>query len=328
MTVCRLSLISLLFFAATFAASPAHAASPRARVVCQSNMVYDGHGKTLDGRGRNVVFALWNCRNVVIRNWVIKGDSGTRVFDLSGSSNITIENVTFQGRLGDGANIRSCVSITLRNVTADTMDRYFVWCDNTNGLSMFSCRLLTGSRLETGIRLQYNVHNVRLQSCNIRNVLNKNTALRLHDGNGFRVSNCTFEGQVQVGPMGEDQGGQTESNAVVRRQELARRTTNVLFENVTIKGALCPLAGLSRFNMNGGWVIAKEGRLFYNWPVTKVSWSYPDKQHVRKGDVLRPTPSGTLNGVRFTAHGRRTINMDTNGPLTPVDCSLNGRRVG
>jgi hypothetical protein len=291
-------------------------------------MVYDGGGKTIDGSGKDIVFALWQCKNVVVRNWVITGVAHTRAFDVSGATNCVVENIVIKGTFGDGANIRTSNTITFRSMTADKLDRYFVWCDNSNGVRIDNCKLLTGSRLETGIRLQYNVKNIVITNSNIRNVINKNTALRLHDGDGFRVANSTFEGQVQVGPMGGDQGGQLITNSVLRRTELARRTTNVIFDTVTIKGAICPLAGLSKFNMSGGSITAKTGPLFYGWVVTNATWSYPDRAKLRPGDVSRPTPVGFMTGVKFIAPGKSTLNAATNGPLTPKACTLNGKRIG
>jgi hypothetical protein len=317
------SFVFLLALALLPAAS--QAASP---LTCTSNKVYDGQGQTIDATRLSHVFNIWNAKNVIVRNYVVIGGEFTRVFDVSGSTNVLIENITIQGNAADVVNIRASNTITVRGVTADTIERYLVWCDTSNGITIDGCALTTGSRDETGIRIQYGVKNVNIINCNVHNVLNKNTALRLHDGENFRVAASSFEGQVMIGPMGGDQGGQMLTNATQRQLELARRTVNVTFEDVNIVGAACPLAGLSGFTMTGGSITAKPGRLFYGWCVTNVSWTYPDKAKLKPGDVSRPTPTGTFQGVTFIAPGKTTLNGGVNKPITPVACTLNGKPLG
>jgi hypothetical protein len=306
-------------------AAAARGASP---TVCASNRIYDGGGKTIDARSMSRVFEIWNATNVTIRNWVITGGANTRVFDISGSSNVLIQNVTVKSNAECVVNMRGSRSVIVRGVKADTIEKYLVWADNSDGLTLDGCSLSVGSRDETGVRFQYGMKNVTVVNSSIRNSLNKLTAMRIHDGSGFKVSNSSFDGQVWVGPMGGNQGGQLETSSVTRRYELARRTTNVTFTNVKINGCLSPMAGLSGFTMSGGSIVAKSTYQFFGSCLANTLWSYPDSGYVKSGDTLRPQPSGQLVGVTFTAPGKSTINIGTNGPLTPINCTLNGKPLG
>lgn len=296
-------------------------------LTCKSNTVYDGKGATIKATNLQRVFNVWAVKNVTIRNFTIEGGKKTRIFDISKSDGIKIENIKIKSMAADVVHIHKSSNITINKLVADTIDRYLVWADNSDRITLRNSALTNGSKSESGVRVMDWTNNVVIEGCTINNRMNKQTSLRLHDGKNFTVRNSTFEGHVLIGPMGGSEGGQRLTNASERRTVLGKRTTNVLFENLTIYGSLSPQAGLSGFTMSGGTVTAKAGSPFFNSPFNNVTWSYPEANYYKSGDVRRPAPSGVLKNVKFIGKGRTTLNYGTNGPFQVKNCTLNGKTI-
>ncbi len=321
---CGSLIVLLALFVSATLTSAAQAGFP---LTCKSNTVYDGKGQTIDARSLSRVFNVWSVKNVTVKNYTVIGSVKTRVFDISYSSGIKLENITIKTFAADVVHIHSSADISVTKVVADTIDRYLVWVDYSDRVKIVGCVLTTGSKSESGIRVMDWSSNVILDGCNIKAKLNKQTALRLHDGSNFTVRNSSFEGHVWPGPMGGTEGGEKENNTTLRRALLAKRTTNVLFENVNILGSLGPQAGLSGFVMTGGSITAKSGTPFFNSPFNNTTWCYPEVQYYRSGDVKRSEASGVMKNVKIIAPGRTTLNFGSNGPFDLSGCTLNGKPV-
>lgn len=321
------SFILLVVLCATAALSSVTQAAYKFPLTVKSNTVYDGKGQTISAGSLSRVFNVWSVKNVTIKNFTIIGAKKTRCFDITKSNGIKLENITIKTFAADVVHIHESSNVTVTKVVADTIDRYLVWVDNSDRITIRNCALATGSKSESGIRVMDWSSNVIIEGCTINNLLNKKTALRLHDGSNFTVRNSKFDGFVLAGPMGGNEGGQKETNKTTRKTMLSKRTNNVLFENLTITGSLCPQAGLSGFVMSGGSVTAKGGTPFFYSPFNNTVWTYPDVKYVKSGDIKRPEPSGIMKNVKFTAKGRTTLNFGTNGPFKSQNCTLNGKAV-
>jgi hypothetical protein len=319
----RLFVVAL--FLALFTPAPAHAGY-KFPLTVRSNTTYDGGGARISAAHLSRVFNIWSVSNVTIRNFIIVGDGGTRVFDMTKASNIRIENIKIESGAGDVAHVHLSSDITISKLTADTIDRYLLWVDNSSNVRLLDSTLTRGSKLETGVRIFDHVTGFTMERCTIRALINKKTSVRLHDGSNYIVRNCTLEGQVWPGPMGGGNGGQNLSGAA-RKAELDKRTKNVLFDNVNIIGSLGPQAGLSGFVMRGGSITAKAESPYFNFAYGNVTWRYPQGSNVRSGDIIRPAPSGYLQNVRIIAPGRKTLNFGGNGPLNLFNVTLNGKSI-
>jgi len=295
-------------------------------LTVRSNTTYDGKGARVSAKHLSRVSNVWHVSNVTIRNFIIVGDGGTRVFDMTKSSNVRIENIKIESGAGDVAHVHMSSDVTISKLSADTIDRHLLWADNSTNVRLLDSTLTRGSIKESGVRIFDNVVGFTMERCTIRALINKKTSLRLHDGSNYVVRNCTLEGQTWAGPMGGANGGQRLSGAA-RVAELAKRTRNVLFENVAIIGSFGPQAGLSGFVMRGCSITAKPESPFFNCPYGNVTWQYPLSGSVRSGDIVRPAPTGYLENVRIIAPGRKTLNFGTNGPLNLRNVTLNGKLI-
>lgn len=308
--------------------SPAHAAARKwSTLTCKSNTIYDGRGAVIDASRLTRAFNLYSVKNVTIRNYNIIGARKTRVFDIANSTGVKIENITIRTGAAEVVHVHKSSNVAIHKVIADTIDRYLVWVDTSDGVRIARCALLTGSKNETGIRVMDWTTNVIIEGCTIRNRLNKQTALRLHDGSNFIVRWSEFEGHVWVGPMGGNDGGQKVYNLSERVTMLSKTTTNVLFEDVNIYGSIGPQAGLSGFTMMRGTIRGKLGTPFFNSPFNNTTWSYPEAKYAKSSDPVRGAATGVMRGVRFIAPGRSTLNYNDNGPFRLLSCSLNGKPV-
>ncbi len=328
---CRFSLPCLalvaLCLSLTLSSTAQAARRWRTPLTCQSNTVYDGGGVAIDATRLTRVFNVYGVKNVTIRNYSIIGGDTTRVFDIAYASGVKIENVTIRRGAAEVVHVHSSSNVTIDRVVADIIDRYFVWIDTSDGVRVSRSALITGSRDETGIRVMDWSSNVIIEGCTIRNRLNKQTALRLHDGQNFVVRASQFEGHVWVGPMGGGDGGQRVSNLFQRRTLLAKTTSNVLFEDVDILGSIGPQAGLSGFTMMRGSIVTKPDSPFFSSPFNNTTWNYPEQQYAKSGDPTRAPASGVMRGVTFIARGMSKLNYDNNGPFRLLSCTLNRRPV-
>lgn len=318
-------LLTLCFSLAT--TSPAFAARKWSTLSCQSNTIYDGRGAVIDASHLRRAFTVYGVKNVTIRNYTVIGGSKTRIFDISKSSAVKIENITIRSGAAEVVHVHQSSNVNIRRVIADVIDRYLVWVDNSDAVRVARCALLSGSKQETGIRVMDWTSNVIIEGCTIRNRINKQTALRLHDGQNFLVRHSEFEGHVWVGPMGGDDGGQKVANLSQRVTMLSKTTTNVVFEDVNIYGSLGPQAGLSGFTMLRGSIRGKPGSPFFNSPLNNTTWSYPEPKYARKTDPIRTAATGVMRGVQFIAPGRTKLNYKDNGPFRLIGCSLNGQPI-
>lgn len=311
-------------------------------VKIESGKTYDGQGVTIDAAGQTAI-SLQGVRDVTVKNYKIVNANGIGV-DVWQSSDVNIENIEIlSGEPSHGAQVRQSQGVRVSGIVARIVSGYLVYGEDIKNVTAEDCILHTGSRNETGMRFMGLLRVLVIRNNRIRNWLYapKCTALRVQGhGDNVLISGGVYEGLSILGPLGEGQGGQTENDPIKRRQYLDVALTNVRSENVVYSGGLGIMAGLQA-QITGGRIIGAAGPAWMDGtvekrvnpgacPIFKIGWRYPDKEHYRDGDPVRPAPVGAFRGVAFTSgdQNAKTLGYGTNGPMKVIECTLNARSIG
>lgn len=324
-----------------------------APIRCESGKVYDGRGATIDAAGLGTVISVSGVKNVTVRNWHVINATGI-VVDIWQSTNVIVENITYDSVTTiDGKPVasepihvvqcRRSQDVSILGVVADVVGSYLLWFEDVQDVVAQRCKLTTGSRNETGVRGMGSLVRLRLIDNVIAASLNpaKWTSLRIQgEGDDIEILRGRYTGLSNLGPMGEDDGGQKQTDPAKRRAMLSRRLTNVRSIDVVYVGGLGLMAGLEA-QISGGQVIGHAGPEYKNvagkivcqnagaFPLWKVTWSYPEKEHLRDGDPVRPAPVGHFRGVKFaSAKPVKTLTYgNSNGSMKVIGCELNARPI-
>lgn len=294
------------------------------------NQVLDGKGQTIDVTKLKKAFLLQSVKNVTIKNYKIKAGGSTIVFDIRNSDNVKLENIEIANDANYVIRIIQSARVRVTNVNVPvSTTAYFGWVEGSTDVKFSKCKATGGSRHETTFRAMYVNNLLTIEDCEFKNTLNKQTVLRLHDGTNYVVNRTKLEGICWFGPMGGDDGGQTQTDPAKRAKMLAYFGKTFYVKDCEITGAIGFMAGLSEFLMSGGSITTKKELPFNDYVYNNNNWSYPEKQHLKPGDVKRPAPSGTLSGVQIkTFKIRKTLDWNNGaGPLKLIDVDFNGTKM-
>lgn len=272
---------------------------------------------------RSILIGTAKAKNVLMRGQTLAADSGWG-YKLSGGENYRFEDFT-----------------------GTTSQDYFLFSGDgdVKNLAIVNWKIKGGSRGESCVRIQ-RVSGFTAVNCSIdamsADKTVKTVSIRLHEGENYDVSDCTFRGTVGIGPMGGGDGGQqwgvtkfidkngkwiddksksdAGRTAEKRKSELAKRTTHVRFKNVNVIGDKVDLnAGLIDCEWDGGSVTVQNTCFTSNliYPSGKASDST-----LLSGDLQRQKPE--IIAKNLTCTGK---SLDPTGVVKFENSTFNGKAM-